>query len=453
MKYVALFVTLLLGGCMVGPDYKRPALDIPGAFSEPDVASAPMSVPKDWWKLYHDETLNGLIADGLVRNADVKLATARVEEAEAALREARATAFFPLVNGNAGASRGRTIQNGLTNTFTLGVSTSFELDVWGRLRRGERAVADQLLASQYGRDTVALTLAATIARTYFTARSLDSQYKASQESLAAANASYDLAKKRSDAGVASDLDLYQAGALRAAAAAQAKEIERQRLTILHQLGLLTGRMDVKIASSDLVALPIPPLPPAGLPSELLERRPDVKQAEAQLQAAVERIGFQRASQFPTLSLTGSFGQQSSDLDNLFKTGSNVWSLGGNLVGPILDGGRYRARTEQAEAQAKQAEATYQRSVETAFRDVSDALSNIRQAADLEKDLEVRLDQARSAFRLAQRRYESGYSAYLEVLDAQRTLNDAQLQFIRNRQAYLSYTVDLMNSLGGGWSQS
>ena len=449
----ALLLALTLGGCMVGPDYKRPALDIPGTFSEPDVAAASTNVPRDWWKLYGDETLNALIADGLVRNADVKLATARVEEAQAALREARATVFIPLINGNAGASRARTIQNGLDNTFTLGVSTSFELDVWGRLRRAERAVADQLLASQYGRDTVALTLAATIARTYFTSRSLDSQYTATQESLAAANASYDLAKKRSDAGVASDLDLYQAGALRAAAAAQAKEIERQRATILHQLGLLTGRMDVKVASNELTALPIPPLPPAGLPSELLERRPDVKQAEAQLQAAVERIGFQRASQFPTLSLTGSFGQQSSQLENLFKSGSTVWSLGGNLVGPLLDGGRYRARTEQAEAQAKQAEATYQRSVETAFRDVSDALSNVRQAADLEKDLLVRLDQARSAFRLAQRRYESGYSAYLEVLDAQRTLNDAQLQFIRNRQAYLSYTVDLMNSLGGGWSQS
>lgn len=452
-SFAGMTLSFALAGCMVGPDYKRPALDVPGAFGEPDVAAAPMQVPHDWWTLYHDATLDALVRDGLARNADVKLATARVEEAEAALREARATVFIPLISGNAGASRALTIRNGLENTFTLGVSTSFELDVWGRLRRAERAVADQLLASQYGRDTVALTLAATIARTYFAARSLDSQYTASQESLAAANASYDLAKKRSDAGVASDLDLYQAGTLRAAAAAQAKEIERQRSVVLHQLGTLTGRMDVRIASGEITSLPIPPLPPAGLPSALLERRPDVKQAEAQLQAATERIGFQRASQFPTLSLTGSFGQQSSDLDKLFNSSANVWSLGANLVGPILDGGRYRARTAQAEAQARQAEALYQRAVETAFRDVSDALSNVRQASELEKDLAVRLDQARSALRLAQRRYESGYSAYLEVLDAQRTLNDAQLQFIRNRQAYLSYTVDLMNSLGGGWSQS
>jgi len=196
---------------------------------------------------------------------------------------------------------------------------------------------------------------------------------------------------------------------------------------------------------------VPPLPPAGLPSQLLERRPDVRQAEVQLAAATERIGVAKGSQFPTIKLTGSYGAQSSDLDTLFSTIGSVWSLGANLLGPILDGGRYRARTEQAEAQAKQAEAVYQRAVENAFRDVSDALSNVKAAADSESDLFTRLDASRNALRLAQRRYEQGYSAYLEVLDAQRTLNDAQLTFIRNRQAYLSYTVDLMNSLGGGWS--
>ena len=442
----------LLAGCMVGPDYKRPDLDLPAGYTEPASAATP-EIPVQWWTLYRDPLLDQMIAQGLERNADVKLAVARVEEAEAALREARATVFFPLVNGNAGASRGRTIQYGTTNTFTLGVSTSFEVDLWGRLRRAERSVQDQLLASRYGRDTVRLTLAATIARTYFAARSLDSQLVASEEILRAANESLGLAKKRSDAGVASALDVYQATSLATASAAQAKDIARQRAAVVHQLGLLTGRLDTTVPSQDISSLPVPPLPPAGLPSLLLERRPDVRQAEMQLAAATERIGVAKAAQFPTLSLTGSFGAQSGELDSLLKPGSTVWSLGGNLLGPILDGGRYRARTEQAEAQAKQAEATYQRAVETAFRDVSDALSNVRFAADSEGDLVARLDAARNALRLAQRRYEQGYSAYLEVLDAQRTLNDAQLAFIRNRQAYLSYTVDLMNSLGGGWVQS
>jgi multidrug efflux system outer membrane protein len=207
---------------------------------------------------------------------------------------------------------------------------------------------------------------------------------------------------------------------------------------------------VKLPPGDVRNLPLPPLPPAGLPSDLLERRPDVRQAEAQLAAATERIGVARAAQFPALSLTGSLGRQSAELDSLFSAGARVWSVGAGITGPILDGGRYRARTAQAEAQARQAEASYQRAVETAFRDVSDALSNVRIAADTETDLAARVDDARSALRLARERYDAGYSAYLEVLDAQRTLNDAQLALIRNRQAYLSYTVDLMAALGGGW---
>ncbi len=392
---------------MVGPDYQRPDVGLPAGYAEPASDATPV-IALQWWSLYRDSVLDDLVRQGLERNADVRLAAARVEESEAALREAQATLLFPLVSGNAGASRARTIQLGTANTFTLGVSTSFEIDLWGRLRRAERSIRDQLLASRYGRDTVGLTLAATIARTYFAARSLDSQLVASEEILRAANESLALAKKRSDAGVASALDVYQATSLSTAAAAQAKDIARQRAAIVHQLGTLTGHMDIAVASKDIGSLPVPPLPPAGLPSLLLERRPDVRQAEMQLAAATERIGVARAAQFPTLSLTGSLGLQSSDLDSL---------------------------------------------VEKAFRDVSDALSNVRFAADSESDLVARLDAARNALKLAQRRYEQGYSAYLEVLDAQRTLNDAQLAFIRNRQAYLSYTVDLMNSLGGGWVQS
>jgi outer membrane protein, multidrug efflux system len=298
---------------------------------------------------------------------------------------------------------------------------------------------------------VALTLAATIARTYFAALSLDSQLAASDESLRAAQDSLGLAQKRLNGGVGSALDVYQAGALRSSTAAQSKEIARQRAAITHELGLLTGRLDTVVPAKDLATLPIPSLPPAGLPSALLERRPDVRQAEAALMGATERIGVARASQFPTLSLSGSFGLQSADIDRLFSTGSRVWSAGAGLLGPVIDAGRYAARTDEAVAQARQAEATYQRAVETAFRDVSDALSNVRYAADSETDLATRVDEARSALRLAQLRYQRGYSAYLEVLDAERTLNDAQLAFFRNRQAYLSFTVDLMNALGGGWT--
>lgn len=450
-RALVLAATLALGGCMVGPNYQRPDLPLPGTYGDAAAPDAKIGVPAQWWMLYGDPTLDALVRSGLEKNADVRLAAARVEEAEALLREAHATLLFPLVQGQAGAARGRSLQFGTGNNFTLGLSTSFEVDLWGRLRRAERATRDALLASQYGEDTVALTLAATIARTYFAALSLDSQYAASQEILQASDESLTLARRRSEGGVGSDLDVYQAGSLRSQAAAQAKEIARQRAVIVHQLGVLSGRLDVTVPTRDVTALPIPPLPPAGLPSELLERRPDVRQAEATLAGATERIGVARASQFPTLSLTGSLGVQSGDLDRLFSTGSRVWSVGAGILGPVIDAGRYAARTDQAVAQAKQAEAGYQRAVENAFRDVSDALSNVRLAADQEADLAARVENARGALRLARLRYDSGYSAYLEVLDAQRTLNDALLAFIRNRQAYLSFTVDLMNALGGGWT--
>ena len=446
----AVALAFALTGCaMVGPDYRRPAGTLPSAHVEAARGGA-IEVPPDWWRLYGDATLDGLVRAGLERNADVAIATARVEQAEAALREANATLLFPLVNADLGANRSRN-GNGVTETtIGLGIATAFEVDLWGRLRRAERSVREELLATRYGRGTVSLTLAATIARTYFAVLSLDSQYQASQEILRAADESVGLARKRSDAGVASILDVYQAGSLRTAASAQAKEIARQRAVAIHQLAALVGRPDLKLPAGDVTTLPLPATPPAGLPSDLLERRPDVRQAEAQLAAATERIGVARASQLPALTLTGSLGLESAELGDLFKSGARVWSLGAGLLGPILDGGRYAARTAQAEALARQAEAAYRKTVEGAFRDVSDALSNVRLAADAEVDLAQRVKTAREALRLAQLRYDRGYSAYLEVLDAQRTLNESLLAFIRNRQAYLAYTVDLMNALGGGW---
>jgi multidrug efflux system outer membrane protein len=451
-RVVMLAVAASVSGCMVGPDYKRPDYQLPAQYGEPAKAG-PIAIPQDWWKLYNDPLLNDLIASGLERNADVREAAARVEEAEAVVSQARA-AFFPTINGQAGATRGRQNVQGdfATGTgYNLGLSTSFELDIWGQLRRANRSARDTLLASRFGKDTVALTLAATIARTYFTALSLDSQYRASLEIAQAADASYSLAKRRSEGGVASDLDLAQAGALRAGANAQATEVSRQRAAVVHALGVLTGRLGITIPNKQVEELPIPPAAPVGLPSELLERRPDVRAAEMQLAAATERIGVARASQFPTLSLTGLLGFQSNELHNLIDANHKVWSVGASLFGPVFDAGLYAARTRQAEAQAHQAEAQYQRTVENAFRDVADALSNIELAAKEETELADSVRQVREALRLSQLRYENGYSAYLEVLDAQRALNTQQLAFIRNRQAYLSFTVDLMNALGGGWT--
>jgi len=453
MRRAVLVALLAASGCaMVGPDYKRPETSLPAAYSEPAPAGT-LKVPLDWWKLYNDPTLDHLVDEGLKHNTDLFIAVARVEEAEGALKEARAILFFPPIDLNVQAQRGRTTSSGTLATgsgFGVGLSTSFELDVWGRLRRGERSVQDQLLSSQYGRDTVALTVAASVARAYFAVRALDAQLIASQGILEAADQSLALAKKRANAGIAPELDIYQAGSLRAQSAAQASEIQRQRATFVHALGVLTGKLDLEIAPGTFTAIPVPPVTPPGLPSELLERRPDVRQAEANLEAASERIGLAKGSEFPALVLTGTYGTIGSQVDQLFSTGARTWSIGAGLAGPILDGGRYKARTEQAEAQARQAQGAYEGAVRNAFRDVVDAISNVKHASDTEVDLRDLVDQSQKALHIAELRYEHGYSAYLEVLDAQRTLNDAQLTLIRNRLALLSFTVDLMNALGGGW---
>lgn len=447
-----------LSGCMLlGPNYKRPEVNVPATYPEPSTAGA-LSVPADWWRLYRDPLLDDLVSSGLQKNSDVRLAVARVQEAEALLREANST-FLPEIDVNASAGRSRASTRtgtlpptvaAIRSNYLLSANTSFELDFWGRLRRGRESAAAQYLSSRYGRDVVALTLAAAIAQTYFNLRSLDAQIGVSGETLRAAADSQDIAKTRADAGLTSDLDFNQAAANRAQVAAQITELRRLRAIALHQLGVLTGNLDVQVPPGDLARIPSPPLPPEGLPSTLLERRPDVRQAEATLRSANALIGVARAAQFPTLSLTGAVGTQSRDLSNLFSAGSGIWSIGLGVVGPVLDWGRYKARTEQAQARANQAAATYEKTAQTAFREVADALSNVRLAAETETDLRERVDRASNTLKLANMRYTSGYSAYIEVLDAQRTLNDAQLALVRNRQQYLAYTVDLMNALGGGW---
>jgi multidrug efflux system outer membrane protein len=458
----ALIATLCasaMSGCMLlGPNYKRPAVNVPAAYPEASTEGG-LTVPADWWRLYKDPLLDDLVATGLQKNADLKLALARMAEAEAVVREANAT-FLPEIDANGAAGRSRSSTStgvlppgalAIRNNFALSANTSFELDFWGRLRRGRESAGAQFLSTRYGRDVVALTLAAGIAQSYFAVRSLDAQVIVSEESLKAAIESVDIARRRADAGVVSDLDVNQSDTIRAQLAAQIKDIRRQRAVAVHQLGLLTGTLDLQVPAGDLRQLPSPPLPPAGLPSTLLERRPDVREAEATLVSANALIGVARAAQFPTFSLTAALGAQSRELSSLFSSGAGVWSLGLGVVGPILDWGRYAARTQQAEARANQAAATYEKTAQTAFREVSDALSNVRLSADADQDLRDRVDRAANTLKLGTLRYNSGYSAYIEVLDAQRTLNDAQLALVRNRQAYLSYTVDLMNSLGGGWT--
>jgi multidrug efflux system outer membrane protein len=450
----------LLGGCMVGPDYERPATELPAAFPGAQAGAAQAQLPADWWKLYNDPLLNDLVASALERNADIRTAVARIEEADANLREANA-AFLPEIDAQGAANRARSSTTTgiplppgtpvIRNDIRLALSTAFELDFWGRLRRAAEALRAQALGSRYAHEVVVLTLSGLTAQAYFGVRSLDAQIIVTRETLANREESLSYVQKRAKGGIASDLELAQAETARAAIAVQLRELLRQRALLEHQLAALTGRLDLSVGAGDLRILPIPALPPAGLPSALLDRRPDVRQAEQQLVSANAQIGIAKAAMFPTISLTGNLGLESKELSSLHDTGSRIWTLGFGLSLPIFDSGRYAARTDAARARERQAVAGYQKAIETAFREVADALASVESTSGAEQDYQTQLDAARRALRLARLRYEAGYSAFLEVLDAQRTANDAELAYLRNRQALLSATVDLMKSLGGGWT--
>ena len=466
--FAGLAAALLLAGCAVGPDYTRPAIDLPPAFPDASLnadalsgaAAAPLRA--EWWTLYGDPKLNELVASALERNADVRLAIARIEEADANLREANA-AFLPEIDfSTAGTSRSRISQITATplppgippvrNNVRLSLTTAFEIDFWGKLRRGIESVRAQSLGTRYAKDVVNLSLAGLTSQAYFSLLSLDAQIAVTRESLASREETLRMVRARAQGGVASDLEVNQAVLARADASVQLRELQRQRALAEHQLATLAGRLDLTLPSGDLRTMPIPPVPPAGLPSTLLERRPDVRQAEQDLIANNARIGIAKAAMLPTISLTGSLGGESTSLAAVLNNDAGrIWSLGFGLLQPIFDAGRLSARTEQAEARQRQSLASYQKAIEAAFREVADALTNLREYAALESQQKERVDAARNSLRLARLRYEAGYSAFLEVLDAQRSANDAEQAFLRNRQAYLSATVDFMRALGGGWS--
>ena len=448
----------LLAGCSVGPEYQRPEVPLPPEYLSPAEKSE-ARIPADWWKLYRDPQLDELVASVRSRNADLRIAVAQVEEAEAVMRQARA-ALWPEITGSFTRTRARV--GTLTspppvasaplerNDARLVASTSYEFDFWGRVRRAGDAASAQLLGSQLAREVVTLTLGGLTAQTYFGLRSLDAQIEVLERTLAVRRDSLAIAQARAQAGLASELDVHQAQGALSDALVQRREAARGRALLERQLAQLSGRLDLKLAGGDLFALPVPPTPPAGLPSSLLERRPDIRAAEQNMVAANAQIGVARAARFPAVSLTGYVGGQSAAVEDIVNSG--IYSLGLGIVMPLFDAGRRAAAEDQAAARYRQTVASWQKSVEGAFREVSDALVNLEQTSASEADLLERLQAARNALGLSTLRYESGYSPYLEVLDAQRTANEAELAFVRNRQARLAFSVDLMKALGGGWEE-
>ncbi len=461
MKLISVAVAaLLLSGCQsIWPDYQRPKVAVPKAYDQ-QVDQANSQLSNTWWTLYQDQVLNDLVAKALQNNSDIKLAVARIEESDAVLREVGA-ALFPQIDLNSAASRTRATTTGATpvfannprSNFNAQLRTSFELDFWGKLSRTKEAARAQALSTRYAKDTVALSLAGLVASNYLLLRSLDSQLQVTQVSLKSREESLALTQRRLEGGVASALDVQQAEVARENLSAQLSDLNRLRAISLHQLTVLTGDVELIIASADITSLPIPPMPPAGLPSALLESRPDVRQAEEQMVAANANIAVAKAALYPSISLTAGFGAESMQLGDVLKSASRIWTGGLSLNLPIFDAGKMSARVDQASAKQKQVLASYEGVLLNAFREVNDALVSLRLQTEREVALNKAQVAAQKALQISENRYQSGYSAYLEVLDAQRVYNDAALTFIQSRQARLVATVSLFKALGGGWQAS
>jgi len=452
--------TLLLSGCQsIWPDYQRPKVAVPSAYDQ-QANQESSQLSNTWWTLYQDQVLNDLVAKAVQNNSDIKLAVARIEEADAVLREVGA-ALFPQIDLNSAASRTRATTTGATpvfannpsSNFNAQLRTSFELDFWGKLSRTKEAARAQALSTRYAKDTVALSLAGLVASNYLLLRSLDSQLLLTQVSLKSREESLALTQRRLEGGVVSALDVQQAEVARENLSAQLSDLNRLRSLSLHQLAVLTGDMELNIASADIKSLPIPPTPPAGLPSALLESRPDVRQAEEQMVAANANIAVAKAALYPSISLTAGFGGESMQLGDVLKSASRIWTGGLSLNLPIFDAGKLNARVDQASAKQKQVLASYEGVIQNAFREVNDALVSLRLQTEREAALVKAQLAAQKALQISENRYQSGYSAYLEVLDAQRVYNDAALTFIQSRQARLVATVSLFKALGGGWQAS
>lgn len=458
MRAPAIAALALLGGCMVGPDYKRPEVPTPSAFRyEPQ--SVTQTADTEWWKQFGDPVLDGYIVEALAHNKNVEIAVASVEQAAGVLTTTRSP-LFPQLNYQADAARQRYNQFSGTRFSSFGVTTqttyqvlagaSWEIDLWGRIRRLTESARANLLATDEARRGVVLSLVASVASTYLQLLGLDEQLEIAQRTLDTYGQSVKLFELQNKYGQVSKMNVEQARSQYETAAAQIPAIKNQIVQTENALAVLLGRNPGPIArGKKLDALALPTVP-AGLPSTLLERRPDLLQAEQTLIAANAQIGAAKAQYFPTISLTGAFGSASAQLSDLFKGPSGVWSYGGSIVGPIFTGGAIAGQVAQAEGGQKAALASYELSIQNAFADVENALAS---NANLGEQLAAqgRLVKALSEYaRLARLQFNGGYTSYTTVLQAEQQLFPSELSLASFRAQLYGSLVNIYKALGGGW---
>ena len=464
---LTLMAALFTASCTLGPNYKRPAVEMPAAFRGDTAAASGQPGPGSladvaWAELFQDDTLTSLVTTALQQNFDLRIAAERVLQARAVLGITRSDQY-PVVNGSAIANTARLSRTGAGGdipddastdaSFTrIGFGFGWELDVWGRLRRLTEASRAQYLATEEARRGVVTTLVADVTAAYLALRAFDAEIEIARRTRDVGAEGLRLTTARRDRGLVSGLDVRQAEQLLYTATGQIAGIERSIAETEHALSLLLGRVPGDVPRGlTFDAFVVPPTVPAGLPSSLLERRPDIRQAEQEVVAANAQIGVAKADYFPRISLTGFLGTESSALSDLLSAPARTWSAGVTAAAPIFNAGRTRNNVRLAEAVQREAVVNYQRVIYVALREVADALAAYRKTAEQRAEQARLVEALRQSAGLSKQRYQGGLDSYLQVLDAQRSLFQGELDLTRLRWEELTSVVQLYRALGGGWT--
>jgi multidrug efflux system outer membrane protein len=451
---VALLLVVPLSACMVGPDYRRPDLPVPSTWRLGATEAGEISNIA-WWEQFQDPALSGLVRAALENNMDLQIATAAVDQASAQYGIVR-SAQFPQVNAGVSASRNRSTANAavpggeIFSDYNVNLSASFELDVWGKLRRASESARASLLASEQGKGTVVLTVVTSVANGYIQLRALDRQLEIAQQTSRSFREVARLQQLRFREGAVPESDYRQAESQYQAAVAQVPELERQIARQENFLSVLLGRNPGPIERGrDIDALLFPGVP-GGLPASLLERRPDIRQAEQNLVAANADIGVAKAAYFPDISLTALLGLESAQLSSLFKGPSKAWSFGAGVLQPIFNAGRIGSQVAQAEALQREALYIYQKSIISAFQDVENALIDRTKFGQVRDEQAINVAALRRFRDLADLRYREGATIYLEVANAEQSLFNAQLAYVSTQSQLFQSYANLYKAMGGGW---
>uniref|UniRef100_A0A832EJ77 Efflux transporter outer membrane subunit n=1 Tax=Desulfacinum infernum TaxID=35837 RepID=A0A832EJ77_9BACT len=453
-------VGVMLLGCAVGPDYKRPPVEAPtrwrfDATEARDLANTP------WWKHFQDPVLDQLIQIALEENKDLRVASARIEEFMGRYVTTRGN-LFPQLGAGAGYTRQRVSQEGVSSipssqatfdTYDVFFNGSWEIDFFGRLTRATEAARAELLATEEARRVVILTLVSSVAATYIDLLTLDKQLDTARKTAEGRKQSLDIFQKRFEGGVVSEVVLSQSAAEYHDAVAKIPDLERSVVQTENALSLLLGRNPGPIVRGRRLDALAAPGVPSGLPSDLLERRPDIRQAEQALVAANARIGVAKSLYFPTIVLTGLFGSSSPELSDLFTGPMKIWSFTAPLTLPIFTAGRIKGQVQAAEAAQRQALYRYQAAIQNGFREVEDALVDRVKFEEQLQALGEQVQALRRYARLALLRYDEGYASYVEVLDAERSLFNAELTYAAVQGSRLNAFVNIYKAMGGGWVEA